>query len=412
MDKGINACRKIWINANIATMDPSVPSPYGLLKNHALEVNEGRIAAIIPMADVSLAGFQGDVTDARGACLTPGLIDSHTHLIWGGNRIHDYELRLQGTSYQDIALSGGGILSTVNATRSLDEETLALQAAPRLDSLLKEGITTVEIKSGYGLTPEDELKMLRAAVLLEDSRPVRVRKTLLAAHAVPPEFRDSPDSYIDLICGDLIPRAAEEGLADAVDVFCENIAFTPGQAERIFEAAKEAGLGIKCHAEQLSSSGGAALAARFSAWSADHLEHLDESGVLALKEAGTVAALLPGSFYFLRETKKPPVELLRRHQVPMALATDLNPGSSPLASLLLMMNMGCILFGLTPEEALAGTTRNAARALGMGDEIGILGIGRSADMLLWDIENPALLSCQFGGIPLSQRIFKGELSHV
>ena len=412
MDQEIRDCQKIWINARLATMDPSVKKPYGMLQNHALGVTNGKIVAITPMSKVNLAGFRGNVTDARGACLTPGLIDSHTHLIWGGNRAREYELRMKGASYEEIANSGGGILSTVKATRALEEEELVSQSAPRLDSLLKEGVTTVEIKSGYGLTVADELKMLRAAAHLEASRPVRIRKTLLAAHAVPPEYKNDSDSYIQLVCRELIPRVAEEGLADAVDVFCENIAFTPGQSERVFEAARKAGLGIKCHAEQLSSSGGAALAARFSAWSADHLEHLDEAGVKALKESGTVAALLPGAYYFLGETKKPPVELLRRCQVPMALATDLNPGTSPLASLLLMMNMGCVLFGLNPEEALAGTTRNAARALGMSDTLGILGVGRSADMLLWDMENPALLSCQFGGIPLLQRIFKGEISHV
>ncbi len=364
------------------------------------------------MAQVDLEGFQGDVTDAGGACLTPGLIDSHTHLIWGGNRAHEYELRLKGASYEEITRSGGGILSTVTKTRALEEEELVSQSAPRLEALLKEGVTTVEIKSGYGLNVADELKMLSAAAQLEASRPVRIRKTLLAAHAVPPEYRDDADSYIELVCGELIPRVAGEGLADAVDVFCENIAFTVTQAEKIFEAARKTGLGIKAHTEQLSNSGGTELAARFSAWSADHLEHLDEAGIKALQKSGTVATLLPGAFYFLGETQKPPVELLRRYRVQMALATDLNPGTSPLASLLLMMNMGCVLFGLTPEEALSGTTRNAARALGLENIIGILSVGREADMLLWDTDEPALLSCQFGGIPLLQRIYKGEISHV
>ena len=298
MDQGIRDSQKIWINARLATMDPSVKKPYGMLQNHALGVTNGKIVAITPMSKVNLAGFRGEVTDARGACLTPGLIDSHTHLIWGGNRAREYELRMKGASYEEISNSGGGILSTVKATRALEEEELVSQSAPRLDALLKEGVTTVEIKSGYGLTVSDELKMLRAAAHLEASRPVRIRKTLLAAHAVPPEYKDDSDSYIHLICRELIPRVAEEGLADAVDVFCENITFTPGQSERVFEAARKAGLGIKCHAEQLSSSGGAALAARFSAWSADHLEHLDKAGVKALKESGTVAALLPGGLLF------------------------------------------------------------------------------------------------------------------
>lgn len=412
MGTGIIDCQKIWINANLATMDPSVVSPYGLLKNYALGVKDEKIAAIVPMATIDLQGFQGEVINAGGASLTPGLIDSHTHLIWGGTRTHEYELRLQGASYEDIARSGGGILSTVTATRALEEDELVAQSAPRLEALLKEGVTTIEIKSGYGLNVFDELKMLRAAAQLEISWPVRVRKTLLAAHAVPPEFQNDADSYIEMICKDLIPMAAAEGLADAVDVFCENIAFTVTQAEKIFEAAREAGLGIKAHTEQLSNSGGSELAARFSAWSADHLEYLDEAGIRALHKSGTVATLLPGSFYFLGETQKPPVELLRRHQVPMALASDLNPGTSPFASLLLMMNMGCQLFGLKPEEALAGTTRVAARALGMDNRIGTLQVGRDADMLLWDTDELALLSCQFGGIPLKQRIFKGEISHV
>jgi imidazolonepropionase len=412
MGTGITDCQRIWINANLATMDPSVVSPYGLLENYALGVKDEKIEAIVPMATVDLQGFQGEVINAGGANLTPGLIDSHTHLIWGGTRTHEYELRLRGASYEDIARSGGGILSTVTATRALEEDQLVAQSAPRLEALLKEGVTTIEIKSGYGLNISDELKMLRAAARLEGSWPVRVRKTLLAAHAVPPEFQNDTDSYIEMICKDLIPLAAAEGLADAVDVFCENIAFTVTQAEKIFEAARKAGLGIKAHAEQLSNSGGSELAARFSAWSADHLEYLDEAGILALRKSGTVATLLPGSFYFLGETQKPPVELLRRYQVPMALASDLNPGTSPFASLLLMMNMGCRLFGLTPEEALAGTTRVAARALGMDNRIGILKVGRDADMLLWDTDELALLSCQFGGIPLKQRIFKGEISHV
>ncbi len=408
----IKTCSRIWINANLATMNPAVENPYGFLKNHALGIEGIKITAILPMSEVELAGFKGEIIDAGGACLTPGLIDSHTHLIWGGSRAREHELRLQGASYEEISRSGGGILSTVTATRALTKDQLVSESTPRLEALLKEGVTTIEIKSGYGLTLEDEFKMLEAAARLEASWPVRVRKTLLAAHAVPPEFKNNADSYIDLVCNDLIPKAAEKKLADAVDVFCENIAFSLSQSERIFEAAQRAGLGIKIHAEQLSSTGSAELAARFGAWSADHLEHLSEEGARAMGQSSTVATLLPGAFYFLGETQKPPVELLRKYKVPVALASDLNPGSSPLASLLLMMNMGCVFFGLTPEEALAATTRHAAGALGMNKHIGILDVGMEADMLLWEMDDPALLSCQFGGIPLLQRIFMGEISNV
>ena len=412
MSDSLGACEKIWINARLATMDPWVKKPYGMLENRALGIKGARISAIIPMAEASLEGFSGEVIDASGALITPGLIDSHTHLIWGGNRAGEHELRLMGATYEDISRAGGGIMATVMATRALSENQLTEEALPRLEALIREGVTTVEIKSGYGLNIEDELKMLRAASRLEKARPVRIRKTLLAAHALPPEFRNDPDSYIRMICEELIPRVAEERLADAVDVFCENIAFNIEQSERVFEAAGKAGLGIKAHSEQLTHSGSAETAAEHSAWSADHLEHLDENGARAMGRSNTAATLLPGAFYFLRETKKPPVELLRRHRVPLVLASDLNPGSSPLASLLLMMNMGCVLFGLTPEEALLGVTRNAAMAVGMPDSIGIIRAGMEADLLLWELDNPALLSCQFGGIPMRQRIFKGEISNA
>ena len=285
-------------------------------------------------------------------------------------------------------------------------------ARPRLESLLREGCTTIEIKSGYGLTAEDELKMLRAAKRLGQELPVRIRTTLLAAHAVPPEYKDNPDDYVDMICNELIPQVAEEGLADAVDIFCESIAFTLPQAKRLFQAARRFGLGIKVHAEQLTAGGAAALAARYGAWSADHLEYLDEAGATEMQAAGTIALLLPGAFYFLLETRKPPIELLRGLGVPMALATDLNPGSSPLASLRLMMNMGCTLFGLTPEEALAAVSRNSALALGLGNCLGTLAVGKEADMLLWDLDHPSQLAGEVGwGGPI-QRIFKGELCHV
>lgn len=412
MNSVVSNCEKIWINARLATMDPRVKTPYGLLKDHAIGVQNGKITYISPMHDINIDAFQGEIIDSQGNILTPGLIDSHTHLIYGGQRSLEFTQRLNGSSYEEISRAGGGILATVNATRALTENELIEQARPRLEALLNEGVTTVEIKSGYGLTLNDELKMLRAAKKLATEYPFHLRSTLLAAHAIPPEFYGATDDYIDLICKEMIPLVAAENLADAVDIFCEKIAFSTPQSEQIFSAAEKAGLGIKVHAEQLSNCHGAELAASFSAWSVDHLEHLDEAGIKALQKSGTVATLLPGAFYFLGETKKPPIELLRQYQVPMALASDLNPGSCPLASLRLMMNMGCVLFGLTPEEALQATTRNAAIALGLGKTTGTLSVGKSADMLLWDIDDPAQLAYQFGATRLLQRIFAGEISHA
>ncbi len=403
------SAQKIWINTDLATLDPSVEAPYGMLTNHAIGVRNGKIEFITPMNGFDLDRVTGELIDAGGACMTPGLIDSHSHLIYGGQRAGEFSQRLGGASYAEISRAGGGILATVAATRSLSEAKLVEQARPRLEALLAEGVTTVEIKSGYGLTVKDELKMLRAARTLADDYPVRLRSTLLAAHALPPEFQGDAEAYIELICKELIPRVAQEQLAEAVDVFCEPIAFSLAQCEKIFIAAKEAGLGIKAHVEQLSNSQGAALAARFSAWSVDHLEYLDAAGIAALQQSGSVATLLPGAFYFLGASKKPPVEALRQARIPLALASDLNPGSSPLASLRLMMNMGCVLFGLNPEEALLGTTRNAAAALGLGATIGTLRVGKAADMLLWPIEDPAQLSYQFGALAPRQRIFAGEI---
>lgn len=412
MNSAFSGSEKTWINAQIATMSPQVKKPYGLLEDHALGVRKGKIAFIAPMQDIDIDAFQGEIIDAQKKYLTPGLIDSHTHLIYGGQRSREFYQRLNGASYEEISHAGGGILATVTATRLLSEEELVEQARPRLQALINEGVTAIEIKSGYGLTLQDELKMLRAAKKLVAEYPIRLRTTLLAAHAVPPEYTKAPDSYIELICKEMIPQVATDGLADGVDVFCETIAFSAAQSEQIFAAAQKAGLGIKVHAEQLSNSHGAELAAKYSAWSVDHLEYLDEIGIQALKKSATVATLLPGAFYFLGETQKPPIELLRHYQVPMALASDLNPGSSPLASLRLMLNMGCVLFGLTPEEALQGTTRNAAIALGLGNTIGTLQVGKTADMLLWDIDDPAQLAYQFGTNELRQRIFAGEISHA
>ena len=408
MNEQISRCDRLFVNARLATLDPEAGPGYGLLEQHALGVRAGHIAAIVPMPQLDLPAFTGEVVDCGNALLTPGLIDCHTHLVYGGQRAADFVQRLQGMSYQEIARSGGGILSTVRATRRLSEEELYLQARPRLMTLMSEGCTTVEIKSGYGLSMDHELKMLRVARRLGQELPVRVSTTLLAAHAVPPEYQGDADAYLELICSELIPRVAEQALADAVDVFCETIAFSVPQAERLFLAARRYGLGLKVHAEQLSGSGAAALAAQFSAWSADHLEHLDEPGVQALQWTGTVATLLPGAFYFLKESRRPPVELLRSYGVPMALATDLNPGSSPLASIRLMMNMGCLLLGLSPEEALAAVTRNAARALGWGERLGTLTVGKEADFLIWNLEDPAQLVAEVGLSAPYRRIFRGE----
>jgi len=387
----------VWVNLSVATMVPG-GTPYGLIEHAAVAVVGGRIGFVGRQLDLPLRLHElpdGVVRDGGGALMTPGLIDCHTHLVYGGNRAREFEMRLQGQSYEEIARAGGGILATVRATREADAVSLTRSALSRLDPLLAEGVTTVEVKSGYGLETETELRMLRVARLLAHERPVEVRTTLLGAHAVPEEFQGDVDAYVDLVCREMLPLAAAEGLADAVDAFCETIAFSPAQTSRVFEAARALGLPVKLHAEQLSNLGGAALAAAFGALSADHLEWLDAAGVTAMARSGTVAVLLPGAFYVLRETRVPPVDLLRRAGVPIALATDCNPGTSPLTSLLLVLNMACTLFRLTPEEALAGVTRNAARALGLADR-GELRQGHRADAVLWRVEHPAELAYAIG----------------
>ncbi|TAN05538.1 MAG: imidazolonepropionase, partial [Rhizobiaceae bacterium] len=345
-----------------------------------------------------------EIDDCGGRLVTPALIDCHTHLVFGGNRAKEFEMRLEGASYEEIARAGGGIVSTVTATRALSEDELVQAALPRLDALIAEGAGTIEIKSGYGLTVEDELKMLRAARRLGKERNIRVRTSYLAAHAVPAEYKGRPDAYIDEVVLPGLEAAHAEALVDAVDGFCEGIAFSPAQIARVFGRAKALGVPVKLHAEQLSNLGGAALAASYGALSADHLEYLEGPGVAAMAKAGTVAVLLPGAFYFLREKQAPPVEALRSAGVPIAIATDCNPGSSPLASLLLAMNMASTLFRLTPEEALAGVTRNAAEALGLADEIGTIAAGKRAELAVWDVRHPAELAYRIGFNPLHKAI--------
>ncbi|MGP9825778.1 imidazolonepropionase [Ectopseudomonas khazarica] len=376
-----------------------------------VRVDDGRVVGMWPSRAFAEADAQGAVEAGQGGVMTPGLVDCHTHLVYAGDRAGEFEQRLEGVSYAEIAKAGGGILSTVRATREASEEALLAASLPRLDALLADGVTTVEIKSGYGLTLSDELKMLRVARRLGELRPVRVTTTLLGAHALPPEYAGRADDYVSLVCDKMIPAAAGEGLADAVDVFCEGIGFSPAQCERIYQAAQAHGLAIKAHAEQLSNLGGSALAARYGALSADHIEYLDEAGVRAMAEAGTVAVLLPGAFHVLRETQLPPIDLLRQYQVPMAVASDANPGTSPICMPSLMANLACTLFRLTPREALAGMTAHAARALGL-PELGRIAVGAAADLCLWDIQHPAELAYAVQSGRLRQRIFNGVITHA
>jgi len=395
---------RMWTNARLATMRADLPG-VGAIERGAVAMAAGTITYAGPIEGAPTAS---DVIDCEGRWITPGLIDPHTHLVFAGDRIAEFELRQKGASYEEIARAGGGIVSTVHATRAASEAELVASALPRLDALIAEGVTTVEIKSGYGLSVADEAKMLRAARVLGTVRPVTVRTTFLGAHALPPEFTGEADAYIDLVCDAMMPEIAAAGLADAVDAFCENIGFTPAQTERVFAAAKVHRLPVKLHAEQLSNQHGAALAARHGALSADHLEYLDADGIAAMREAGTTAMLLPGAYYFLRETKLPPVAALRAAGVPIALATDCNPGTSPLTSILLTMNMAAVQFGLTVDECLLGVTRSAARALGMQREVGTLEVGKHCDLAIWDIDRPADLVGRIGFNPLHQRIWMGQ----
>jgi imidazolonepropionase len=394
-------CDRVWRGARLATM-ASPPIDDGVVACRDGRIIYAGAAASAPALDAEV------ITQCDGRWITPGLIDCHTHLIHAGNRAGEFAKRLAGASYEEIARAGGGIVSTMNATRAASEDALIASALPRLEALMREGVTTIEIKSGYGLSLVDEAKMLRAARRLGVQRNVAVQTTFLGAHTSPPEFASNADGYIDAVCDQMIPAIAAEGLADAVDGFCETIGFSPAQIERVFVAAQKHRLPLKLHAEQLSNSHGAALAARFGALSADHLEHLDAEGVTAMKAAGTVGVLLPGAYYFTRETKLPPIAALRAAGVPMAVATDCNPGTSPLTSILLAMNMAATLFRMTVDECLAGVTRNAAAALGLGGEVGTLEVGKSCDLAIWDVDDLAELVYRIGANPLHSRVRMGR----
>ena len=396
--------RTLWQNCHAATM---AQGSYSAIEDAAIVSNAGLIEWIGPRADLPELEIARTV-DLNGAWVTPGLIDCHTHAVFGGNRSGEFEQRLQGVSYAEIAAQGGGIASTVRATRASSEDELFASARQRVQALMRDGVTTIEIKSGYGLDLANERKMLRVARRLADELPLAVRATCLAAHALPPEYAGRSDDYIAHICDEMLPALADEGLVDAVDAFCEHLAFSPAQVERLFIKARELGLPVKLHAEQLSSLHGSSLAARYQALSADHLEFMTEEDAIAMAQAGTVAVLLPGAFYFLRETQLPPMEVLRRHRVKIALASDLNPGTSPGLSLRLMLNMGCTLFRMTPEEALAGVTVHAATALGLGDSHGSLEAGKVADFVAWHIERPADLAYWLGGDLPKRVVRKGH----
>lgn len=398
----------LWVNLHAATLKEG--AGYGIIEKAAIGITDGKIVFIGKEAE--LRGQPSDLSDyvfdGEGKWATPGLIDCHTHLAYAGSRAHEFEARLHGKTYEDITKEGGGIASTVRAVRETDEDDIYELTLNRLRPLAEEGVTTVEIKSGYGLDTENEKKLLRVATRIRDDLGYRVQRTFLGAHALPPEYKDKADDYIDMICNDMLPAIAAENLADAVDAFCENIAFTTGQVQRVFDTARNLNLPVKLHAEQLSNQHGARLAAQYQALSADHLEYIDEAGVKAMAEANMTAVLLPGAFYFLREKQLPPIDLFRQYNVPMAIATDHNPGTSPCLSLLLMLNMGCTLFRLTPEEALAGVTRHAAAALGLQKDIGTLEPRKVADIALWDISHPRDLCYSFGQNPCTGIIRDGE----
>ena len=392
-------------NVNLMTMSAAVPNSYGLLKNAAIAVTEGKISWI---GEQQNAPVSNEVIDAQKKYLSPGLVDCHTHLVFAGSRAHEFEQRLTGVSYEEIAKQGGGILSTVNATREASFEQLLELTLQRANQLISEGVTSLEIKSGYGLDTDTEIKMLKVARAVGEQLPINVKTTFLGAHAIPLEYKGKADEYIDLICEDMLPKVAGLNLADAVDGFCEGIGFSPEQMQRVFDKAQELGLPVKLHAEQLSDLSGAALVANYQGLSADHLEYLSVQSVEAMSKSETVAVLLPGAFYTLSETKLPPLDLLREHNVPMAIGSDYNPGSSPLCSLKLMLHMACTQFKMTPEEAITGVTLNGAKALGLNNK-GVLEVGKDADLCLWDIQHPAELAYTFGVNPLTHLWVAGKM---
>lgn len=398
---------RLWKGGRLATMSRHKPG-LGIVEDGVIGTAGGRIAFVGPAFELPTGAAAAEIVALDGRWVTPGLIDCHSHIVYAGNRAAEWEMRLAGAAYEDIARAGGGILSSVRSVRAASADQLVTEALPRLDRLIAEGVTTLESKSGYGLDRQQEMKLLEAGRALGRHRAVRVRTTFLGAHALPPEAAGDRDAYIDLICRDMLPAVAAAGLADAVDAFCETIAFSPEQVARLFTAAQALGLPVKLHADQLSNGGGAALAARFGALSADHLEYTDEAGAAAMAASGTVAVLLPGAYYVLRERQAPPVAAFRRHGVPIAVSTDCNPGTSPLSSLLLTMHLAATVFGLTVEEALLGTTRHAAQALGLGDEIGTLEVGRACDLAIWSVERPAEIFHNLGLNPLYGRVFAGQ----
>jgi imidazolonepropionase len=398
----------VWLNARLATLVAGRPG-LGTIESGAVAAREGRIAFAGPQDELPSVWRNGArIVDCDGRWITPALIDCHTHLVYGGDRAHEFELRLAGATYEEIARKGGGILSTVRATRAAREDELMRSALRRLDALIAEGVGTVEVKSGYGLELAAERKSLTVARRLVEHRDVAIRATFLGAHALPPEFADKREAYVAYVADTMIPTLAREGLIDAVDGFCERIAFTRDEIARVLAAAQQAGVPVKLHADQLSNSGGASLAAKFSALSADHLEYADEDGLAAMAKAGVVAVLLPGAYYVLKEQQAPRVDLMRKHRLPIAVATDSNPGTSPMTSILLALNMAATLFGLTVDECLAGATRNAARALGLAAETGTLEAGKLADLAIWDIERPAELVYRLGFNPLHARVWRGR----
>jgi imidazolonepropionase len=397
----------VYRNARLATLNPALPG-LGLIEPGAIAIRDGRIAWVGPQSELPADADTAEIVDCQGRWITPGLIDCHTHLVYGGDRALEFEMRLAGASYEEIARAGGGIVSTVKATRAASEAALLASALPRLDALISEGVTTIEIKSGYGLDLASETRMLRVARALQTERPVSVTTTCLSAHALPPEYASDRQGYLRLVVDEILPALAGSGLADAVDGFAEGIAFSPEEMALVFDTARALGLPVKLHADQLSNLGGAALAARYGALSADHLEYTDEAGAAAMARAGTIAVLLPGAFYVLKERQLPPVTAFRSHSVPIAVATDSNPGTSPVTSLLTTMNMAATLFGLTVDECLAGVTREASRALGRLDSIGTIEPGKWADLSVWEIERPAELVYRIGFNPLLERVWHGQ----